>query len=132
MLSFGYIVRFLAASQPSPRQTETETYHILETQSDRVGRRPGMIFGSLWMALFALLSGLAYGKSAAVMIRCLIAYRFLIGIAIGAEYPAGSVAAAENTEDSGVKKSQQNLLFGEIRPLSILYSDLNGRSSSGY
>ncbi|KAL8276768.1 hypothetical protein RQP46_010824 [Phenoliferia psychrophenolica] len=80
--------------------------------SDRVGRKPGMIFASCWIMFFSILSGLAYGgDNPQVLWRCLIAYRFLIGIGIGAEYPAGSVAASENTEDPGVsKKWQQGLL----------------------
>lgn len=71
-----------------------------------------MIFASAWLALFSLLSGIAYGgRNPQTLWRLLIAYRFLLGIGIGAEYPAGSVAAAENTEDPGVgKKHQQKLL----------------------
>ncbi|KAM0750591.1 MFS general substrate transporter [Meredithblackwellia eburnea MCA 4105] len=80
--------------------------------SDRIGRKPGMIFASIWIMFFSVLSGLAYGgNNPATLWRCLIAYRFLIGIGIGAEYPAGSVSASENTEDPGVnKKLQQSLL----------------------
>ncbi|KAG8948938.1 hypothetical protein FRC04_009139 [Tulasnella sp. 424] len=44
------------------------------------------------------------------MLAALSAYRFLIGIGIGAEYPAGAVAAAENTEDPGIKSGTQHML----------------------
>ncbi|KAK9899730.1 MFS general substrate transporter [Cystobasidium minutum MCA 4210] len=81
---------------------------------DRYGRRPGMIFASLWLALFSLISGVAYGAGGSIqgLFTALIAYRFLLGIGIGAEYPAGTVACAENTEDPGVnKKHQQKLVI---------------------
>ncbi|KAI5478828.1 putative glycerophosphoinositol permease [Pseudohyphozyma bogoriensis] len=79
--------------------------------SDRVGRKPGMIFASVWIMLFSVLSGLAWSPDSANLWRLLIAYRFLIGIGIGAEYPAGSVAASENTEDPGVSKKFQSGLL---------------------
>ncbi|KAL8279621.1 hypothetical protein RQP46_007934 [Phenoliferia psychrophenolica] len=77
-----------------------------------IGQLSFSIFASCWIMFFSILSGLAYGgDNPATLWRCLIAYRFLIGIGIGAEYPAGSVAASENTEDPGVsKKWQQGLL----------------------
>lgn len=61
--------------------------------TDRYGRKPGMIFASLWLALFSLISGVAYGAGGSIqgMFSALIAYRFLLGIGIGAEYPAVSV-----------------------------------------
>lgn len=78
--------------------------------TDRYGRRPGvylrispleatfpdvtqptllsgMIFASLWLALFSLISGVAYGAGGSIqgLFTALIAYRFLLGIGIGAE-----------------------------------------------
>ena len=51
----------------------------------------------------------------------LLAYRFIIGFGIGAEYPAGSVAAAENTEDPGIaKSSQQKLLVFATNTMLVL------------
>ncbi|KIO29755.1 hypothetical protein M407DRAFT_21177 [Tulasnella calospora MUT 4182] len=81
--------------------------------SDRIGRKFGMILATLIVFLFAALSAGAYGAGGSVggMLAALSAYRFLIGIGIGAEYPAGSVAAAENTEDPGIKSSSQHMLF---------------------
>jgi len=77
--------------------------------TDRYGRRPGMLFACIWLALFSVISGLAYGAGGSLqgMFTALIAYRFLIGIGIGAEYPAGSVAASENSEDPGVPTGHQ-------------------------
>ena len=37
--------------------------------------------------------------------------RFLLGIGIGAEYPCGSVAASEQTEEEGIEKNAQNRWF---------------------
>lgn len=36
---------------------------------------------------------------------------FLLGIGVGAEYPCGSVAAAEQSEDVGVSKHAQHRWF---------------------
>ncbi|KXS16725.1 MFS general substrate transporter [Gonapodya prolifera JEL478] len=80
--------------------------------SDRVGRKPGMIFAAAWLALFSLLSGIAYGgRDPTTLWKLLIAYRFLLGFGIGAEYPAGSIAASENTEDEGIHKGNQQKLL---------------------
>ncbi|KIO29758.1 hypothetical protein M407DRAFT_163642 [Tulasnella calospora MUT 4182] len=81
--------------------------------ADRIGRKFGMISATLIVFLFAALSAGAYGAGGSVggMLAALSAYRFLIGIGIGAEYPAGSVAASENTEDPGIKSGTQHMLF---------------------
>lgn len=36
---------------------------------------------------------------------------FLLGIGVGAEYPCGSVAASEQSEESGVGKNAQHRWF---------------------
>ncbi|KAG9006478.1 hypothetical protein FRB93_008606 [Tulasnella sp. JGI-2019a] len=81
--------------------------------SDRIGRKFGMLLATLIVFVFAALSAGAYGAGGSIsgMLAALSAYRFLIGIGIGAEYPAGSVAASENTEDPGIKKGTQHMLF---------------------
>jgi MFS family permease len=43
------------------------------------------------------------------MIKALIAYRFLLGIGIGGEYPAGSVGAAEHS--GSLKAGTRNRMF---------------------
>ncbi|CAD6576658.1 MAG: hypothetical protein CYPHOPRED_006071 [Cyphobasidiales sp. Tagirdzhanova-0007] len=79
---------------------------------DRKGRRGSMIFASIWLASLSLLSGLAYGgNNPKHLWKLLIAYRFFLGFGIGAEYPAGTVAAAENTEDPGISKNMQQKLL---------------------
>jgi MFS family permease len=37
--------------------------------------------------------------------------RFLLGIGIGAEYPCGSVAASEQSEEPGISKNAQHRWF---------------------
>jgi hypothetical protein len=37
--------------------------------------------------------------------------RFLLGIGVGAEYPCGSVAASEQSEEEGVSKNAQHRWF---------------------
>lgn len=80
---------------------------------DRVGRRYGMWFASLWLVLWSILIAGAWGAGGSVggLFAALSAYRFIMGIAIGAEYPSGSVAASENTECEGVNKNRQQSYF---------------------
>jgi MFS family permease len=80
---------------------------------DRTGRKWGMLICSAILVLFSILAAGAYGanNSTSGLFTCLIVYRFLIGIGIGGEYPAGSVACAENTEQANIKKNQQQGLF---------------------
>lgn len=81
--------------------------------SDLVGRKNGMFIANVLVFVFVALSAGAYGAGGSIngMLAALSAYRFLSGIGIGAEYPAGSVAAAENTEQPGIKKNRQQLWF---------------------
>ncbi|EST07813.1 General substrate transporter [Kalmanozyma brasiliensis GHG001] len=80
---------------------------------DRIGRRHGMWFASLWLTLWSILIAGAWGAGGSIggLFAALSAYRFIMGIAIGAEYPAGSVAASENTESEGVNKGRQQMYF---------------------
>lgn len=59
----------------------------------------------------ALSSAAKAGDSIPGMLKALIAYRFLCGVGIGAEYPSGSVACSENTEAKGVRKDRQQMYF---------------------
>ena len=55
--------------------------------SDVIGRKFGMIFASLWIALWSVIAAGAWGAGGSTggLFAALIAYRFLIGIGIGAE-----------------------------------------------
>ncbi|KAE8256208.1 hypothetical protein A4X06_0g8 [Tilletia controversa] len=81
--------------------------------TDRVGRKFGMLFASIWLSIFCILSALAWGAGGSIdgLFSALIAFRFIQGIAIGAEYPAGSVACSESTESAGVNKKRQQMYF---------------------
>lgn len=81
--------------------------------SDRWGRKAGMMIATLIVFVFACLSAGAYGAGGSTvgMLQALSAYRFFGGIGIGAEYPSGSVAAAENTEQKDVPSKAQNGIF---------------------
>ncbi|WFC99818.1 hypothetical protein MYAM1_002564 [Malassezia yamatoensis] len=68
--------------------------------SDAVGRKSGMIVATIIIIIFsALSSGSYYKGDIDGMISMLTAWRFFTGIGIGAEYPTGSVAAAEQSEE---------------------------------
>ncbi|ORY74744.1 major facilitator superfamily domain-containing protein [Leucosporidium creatinivorum] len=81
--------------------------------SDKFGRKSGMMSATTIIVVFAILQTGAYGAGGSItgMLQALIAYRFLIGIGIGAEYPAGSVACAESTEDPAINQKHQHRLF---------------------
>lgn len=68
--------------------------------SDVIGRKNGMIIATLIVLVFtALTAGSYYKGEAEGLIQMFIAWRFFTGVGIGAEYPTGSVAAAEKTEE---------------------------------
>lgn len=65
------------------------------------------------VALFSGLSAASSGAHHSVrgMLDMLCAMRFLIGIGVGAEYPCGSVAASEQSEEPGISKNAQHRWF---------------------
>ena len=65
------------------------------------------------VALFSLLSACSKGAHNSVngLVAALSAFRFLLGIGIGAEYPCGSVAASEQSEEEGISKRAQHRWF---------------------
>ncbi|WFD31141.1 hypothetical protein MSPP1_002175 [Malassezia sp. CBS 17886] len=68
--------------------------------SDAMGRKSGMIIATLIILVFTALSAGSYYKGdIGGMLNMLTAWRFFTGVGIGAEYPTGSVAAAEKTEE---------------------------------
>jgi len=79
--------------------------------SDRFGRKVGMVLATIIVIVFSILSAGAWGAGGTVsgLLAALTAYRFFLGIGIGAEYPAGSVAASEATQD--VKPGHRHMLF---------------------
>ncbi|CAG7846966.1 Probable metabolite transport protein C1271.09 [Serendipita indica DSM 11827] len=81
--------------------------------SDKIGRKTGMMAATGIVALFSALSASSKGANGSIegMLAALSAYRFLLGIGVGAEYPCGSVAAAEQSEGEGVAKNAQHRWF---------------------
>ncbi|CAE6470669.1 unnamed protein product [Rhizoctonia solani] len=85
--------------------------------SDRLGRKFGMasafMSATLIVAVFSFLSACSAGAhgSTGGMLAMLSACRFLLGIGVGAEYPSGSVAASEQSEEEGIAKNAQHRWF---------------------
>ncbi|KAI5120117.1 hypothetical protein M0805_002201 [Coniferiporia weirii] len=81
--------------------------------SDRMGRKFGMMTATGIVFLFSALSAASSGAHHSLhgMLAMLSACRFFLGIGIGAEYPCGSVAASEQTEEEGIAKNAQNRWF---------------------
>lgn len=65
------------------------------------------------VVLFSFLSACSQGahNNPVGLFSALSAFRFLLGIGIGAEYPCGSVAASEQSEEEGIDKKAQHRWF---------------------
>ncbi|QSZ36095.1 hypothetical protein DSL72_007220 [Monilinia vaccinii-corymbosi] len=65
--------------------------------SDKWGRANTLTLSTMILIVFAALGAGAYGYhgSSGGLFAALAAYRFLVGVGIGGEYPAGSVACSE-------------------------------------
>lgn len=79
--------------------------------SDHYSRKWSLFASTIILLVFAALSAGAYGAGGtpANLFKALAAYRFLLGIGIGGEYPAGSVGAAECTGE--LKSGSRNRWF---------------------
>ncbi|KAJ5595080.1 Glycerophosphodiester transporter GIT2 [Penicillium hispanicum] len=79
--------------------------------SDHYSRKWSLMASTIILFVFAALCAGSYGyhDSTAGMFAALTAYRFFLGIGIGGEYPAGSVACAENTGE--LKSGHRNRWF---------------------
>lgn len=79
--------------------------------SDHYSRKWSLMASTIILVIFAALCAGSYGAggSQSGLFAALTAYRFFLGIGIGGEYPAGSVAAAESTGE--LKKGHRNRWF---------------------
>ncbi|MCJ1417369.1 hypothetical protein MMC32_003712 [Xylographa parallela] len=79
--------------------------------SDHYSRKNALLISTLLLILFSILATASYGAGGSVygLFSALTAWRFLLGIGIGGEYPAGSVACAESTGE--LKKGHRNRWF---------------------
>ncbi|KAK9468454.1 major facilitator superfamily domain-containing protein [Lipomyces arxii] len=79
--------------------------------SDHYSRKHGMVVATVILIVFAILCSGSWGAGGSIpgMLAALTAYRFFIGIGIGGEYPAGSVACAEASNE--LKEGRRNRFF---------------------
>lgn len=79
--------------------------------SDKWSRKNSLLVSTGILVVFAALAAGSYGYHGSVqgMFAALTAYRFLVGIGIGGEYPAGSVACSEATGE--LKAGTRNRWF---------------------
>ncbi|CAO1597059.1 glycerophosphoinositol permease [Xanthoria calcicola] len=79
--------------------------------SDHYSRKWALMASTILLIIFAALSAGSYGAGGSLggMLAALTAWRFLLGIGIGGEYPAGSVACAESTGE--LKSGHRNRWF---------------------
>jgi len=87
--------------------------------SDHWSRRNSLLISTIILIIFAALGAGSYGAGGSIqgLFAALTAYRFLLGIGIGGEYPAGSVACAESTGE--LKRGHRNRWFICFTNLSI-------------
>ncbi|KAK5149238.1 hypothetical protein LTR04_007300, partial [Oleoguttula sp. CCFEE 6159] len=86
--------------------------------SDHHSRPRSLLVSTLLLILFAALSAGSYGAGGAVdgLFAALAASRFLLGIGIGGEYPAGSVGCAEGAaEMGGGSRGRWFILFTNVQ-----------------
>lgn len=79
--------------------------------SDKWSRKNSLLVSTIILIVFAALGAGAYGAGGNLQgtFAALTAYRFLVGIGIGGEYPAGSVACAEASGE--MKAGSRNRWF---------------------
>ncbi|TVY35485.1 Glycerophosphocholine permease [Lachnellula subtilissima] len=78
--------------------------------SDKWSRSNSLLISTIILIVFAALGAASYGGGTLNgMFAALTAYRFLVGIGIGGEYPAGSVACSEATGE--LKSGTRNRWF---------------------
>ncbi|RDW85631.1 MFS phospholipid transporter-like protein Git1 [Coleophoma crateriformis] len=79
--------------------------------SDKWSRKNSLLISTIILIVFTALGAGAYGAGGNIqgMFAALTAYRFLVGIGIGGEYPAGSVACSEASGE--MKSGTRNRWF---------------------
>ena len=79
--------------------------------ADHYSRKWSLLISTIILFVFAALGAGSYGAGGSVggLFAALTAYRFLLGIGIGGEYPAGSVGCAESTGE--LKEGHRNRWF---------------------
>lgn len=80
--------------------------------ADYHSRKLGMLVSTAILIIFTILAAGSWGAdggNGGGMLAALVAYRFIIGIGIGGEYPAGSVACAEAT--TAIGRGKRNRWF---------------------
>ena len=79
--------------------------------SDKWSRKNALMLSTVILAVFAALGAGSYGAKGSTqgLFAALTAYRFLVGIGIGGEYPAGSVACSESSGE--MKSGTRNRWF---------------------
>lgn len=143
------------AKSPAQRNVSSITFAgtvvgmlIFGWSSDHYSRKWSLFASTVILIIFAALSAGSYGAggSTSGLFAALTAYRFLLGIGIGGEYPAGSVGCAESTGE--LKSGTRNrwfILFTNVQidigfvvsalvpmiVVSIFFPRVPGRGHSG-
>ncbi|CAD0015233.1 unnamed protein product [Aureobasidium pullulans] len=114
----GKIYPTAYASSPAQRNVSSITFAgtvvgmlIFGYTSDHYSRKWSLFASTVILIAFAALSAGSYGAggSSSGLFAALTAWRFLLGIGIGGEYPAGSVGCAESTGE--LKSGTRNRWF---------------------
>lgn len=77
--------------------------------SDNISRKWSLTVSTIMVIVFAAIATGSYGTGPTGPVTMLVVARFFLGIGIGGEYPAGSVACAESTGE--LKEGTRNKWF---------------------
>ncbi|KAG6829274.1 hypothetical protein H0H92_005094 [Tricholoma furcatifolium] len=97
---------------------EALSQHNYSTVVNSVGFA-GTVVGMIIFGLSAASSG-AHG-SVSGLLSMLSAMRFFLGIGVGAEYPCGSVAASEQSEEAGISQNARHRWVGLATITTLIF-----------
>ncbi|KAI9800948.1 MAG: hypothetical protein M1833_003085 [Piccolia ochrophora] len=86
--------------------------------SDHYSRKWSLMASTVILIVFAALCAGSYGAGGSLegLFAALTAWRFFLGIGIGGEYPAGSVACAESAQEVSVgKRNRTFIIFTNVQ-----------------
>ncbi|KAG5730279.1 putative metabolite transport protein, partial [Termitomyces sp. T112] len=93
--------------------------------SDKIGRKFGMMSAAVIVIVFSGLSAASSGANGSVpgLLSMLSAMRFFLGIGVGAEYPCGSVAASEQSEEPAISYHARHRWLGLATITTLVFGN---------
>lgn len=86
---------------------------------DRLGRRTGIVFATLFLVLGIILATAAHGKDQLGMFWMMIVARGVAGFGAGGEYPTCGTTSAEASDETASVRKQRGILVALSTDFSI-------------